>query len=252
MDQKLAGKVAIVTGASRGIGKAIALELAREGAALVIAARTVARRQSPFSGTIYETVEEIDSLGGQAIGIPCDVSQEEQVHDLMKHTKMNYNRVDILINNAGISTPQPFFSLPTKKWDLVMAVNLRGTYLCTKAALPHMVERKSGHIINMSSVLARKVKYSIPYGVSKAAIERFTLGLARELKGDGIAVNALCPDFTKTDAALRLSGSLDISGWQLPEMWAKYAVLVSAQDAESLTGKILDEVTLKGLFGPAT
>jgi NAD(P)-dependent dehydrogenase (short-subunit alcohol dehydrogenase family) len=249
MKQRLAGKVAIVTGSSRGIGKAIALELAHEGAALVVAARTVAKGQGSLPGSIYETVEEINSFGGQAIGISCDVSQEEQVQDLMKQTEMHYGKVDILINNAGIATPESFLSLPTKKWDLVIAVNLKGTYLCTKAVLPGMIARNSGHIINMSSVLARRSTHSIPYGVSKAAIERFTVGLARELKGYGIAVNALCPDFTKTEAALSLTGDADTNNWQSPEMWGRYAVLVSVQNAESLTGRILDEETLKKLVG---
>jgi NAD(P)-dependent dehydrogenase (short-subunit alcohol dehydrogenase family) len=113
-----------------------------------------------------------------------------------------------------------------------------------------MVEQKSGHIVNLSSVLARTIKYGIPYGVSKAAIERFTLGLAKEMKKHNVAVNALCPDLTVTEAVKTFLKDVDTSGWQLPEMWGKYAALVAAQGAESLTGKILDEPTLKVIFGP--
>ena len=112
-----------------------------------------------------------------------------------------------------------------------------------------MVEKKSGSIINLSSILAKTVKYSIPYGATKAAIERFTLGLAREMKKHNIAVNALCPDFTVTEAVETFLKDVDTSKWQQPEMWGRYTALVAAQDAESLTGRILDVETLREIFG---
>jgi NAD(P)-dependent dehydrogenase (short-subunit alcohol dehydrogenase family) len=113
-----------------------------------------------------------------------------------------------------------------------------------------MVKRNSGHIINISSVLAKTIKYSIPYGTSKAAIERFTLGLSREMKKHNVAVNALCPDFTVTEAVTTFLKEIDTTGWQSAEMWGRYAAMVAAQNAESLTGKILDELALNELFGP--
>jgi NAD(P)-dependent dehydrogenase (short-subunit alcohol dehydrogenase family) len=130
-----------------------------------------------------------------------------------------------------------------------MNVNLRGTFLCTKAVLPLMVEKKSGSIINLSSILAKTVKFSIPYGATKAAIERYTLGLAKEMKKHNIAVNALCPDFTVTEAVETFLQDVDTSDWQQPEMWGRYSALVAGLDAESLTGRILDVEALREIFG---
>lgn len=247
---RLAGKVAIVTGASRGLGKAMAIELARAGASVAVAARTVEAGQSRLPGTILETANEIEMQGGKAISVRCDVTQEKDVEELVEQVMNQYGQVDIMINNAGINTPEPFLKLSAKRWDLVMGVNLRGTFLCSKAVLPQMVERRSGSIINLSSVLAKRIKFSIPYGASKAAIERLTLGLAKELKKYNISVNALCPDFTVTETVTTYLKDADTTGWQLPEMWGKYAVLVAAQDAQGLTGRILDEPALKQIFGP--
>lgn len=154
-----------------------------------------------------------------------------------------------MINNAGITTPEPFLKLSTKKWDLVMNVNLKGTFLCTKAVLPQMVARRSGNIINVSSILAKRIQFGIAYGTSKAAIERFTLGLAEEMRKHNVAVNALCPDFTVTEAVTTFLKNADTTQWQSSEMWGKYAVMVAAQDAKSLTGKILDEPALREIFG---
>jgi len=246
---KLEGKVAIVTGASRGLGKAMAIELAREGASVAVAARTVEAGKGPLPGTIHETVNEIEKPGGKAVAIKCDVTKEKDVVLMVDRVNRQYGRVDIIINNAGITTPEPFLKLTTRKWDLVMNVNLRGTFLCTKAVLPQMVERRSGNIINLSSILAKTVKFSIAYGATKAAIERFTLGLAKEMKKHNIAVNALSPDFTVTEAVKTFLKDVDTSDWQKPEMCGKYAAMVAAQDAESLTGRILDVEALNELFG---
>ena len=248
--QKLAGKVAIITGASRGLGKAMAVELAREGAGVAVAARTVEAGRGPLPGTIHETVETIEKLGGEALAVQCDVTDETDVTGMVRQVTEHFGRIDILINNAGITTPEPFIKLTTKKWDLVIEVNLKGTFLCSQAVIPQMVEQRSGHIINLSSVLAKTVKFSIPYGATKAAIERLTLGLAKEMKKHNIAVNALRPDFTVTEAVTTFLKEMDTTGWQTPEMWGKYAALVAARDAESLTGKILDEPALNELFGP--
>ena len=247
---KLSGKTAIVTGASRGLGKAMAMELARAGASVVAAARTVGPGQTTLPGTIFETVKKIEELGGKAIAVRCDISEEEDVANLVKEVNGRYGSIDILINNAGITTTESFLKMSTKKWDLVIAVNLRGTFLCTKAVLPQMVERRSGNIINLSSVLSKRIEYSIAYGTTKAAIDRFTFGLAKEVKKQNIAVNALCPDFTVTEAVKAYLPGIDTTDWQSPEMWGKYAVLVAAKTAEELTGRILDQAALIELFGP--
>jgi len=246
---KLVDKIAIVTGASRGLGKAMAIELAREGASVAVAARTVEAGKGPLPGTIHETVNEIKKLGGKAMAVRCDVSKEEDVVLMVDQVEREYGAVDIMVNNAGVTTPESFLKLTTKKWDLVMNVNLRGTFLCTKAVLPQMVEKRSGSVINLSSILAKTVKFSIPYGTTKAAIERYTLGLAKEMKKFNIAVNALRPDFTVTEAVETFLQDVDTSDWQQPEMWGKYTALVAAQHAETLTGRILDVEALREIFG---
>jgi len=229
----------------------MAVELAQKGAIVVVAARTVQAGRGPLSGTIHETVETIKKSGGKALAVQCDVTDENDVANMVHQVLDTFGKVDILINNAGITTPEPFLRLTAKKWDLVIEVNLKGTFLCCQAVLPQMVKQKSGHIINLSSVLAKTIKFSIPYGATKAAIERFTLGLAKEMRKYNIAVNALCPDFTVTEAVTTFLKDVDTAGWQTPKMWGKYAALVAAQDAQYLTGRILDEPALNELFDSA-
>ncbi|MBW1999441.1 MAG: SDR family NAD(P)-dependent oxidoreductase, partial [Deltaproteobacteria bacterium] len=132
----LEDKVAIVTGASRGLGKAMAIELAKAGASVAVAARTVEPGQSPLPGTIHETVEEIQKQGGKSVPIKCDVTREDDVEALVESVNSRLGPVDIMVNNAGVTTPERFLDLTTKKWDLVMGVNLKGTFLCSKAVLP--------------------------------------------------------------------------------------------------------------------
>jgi citronellol/citronellal dehydrogenase len=247
---KLAGKVAIVTGASRGLGKAMAIELARAGAAVAVAARTVESGQSRLPGTIHQTVEEIEQLGAKAISVRCDVTREEDVKAMVRQVTQHFDHVNIMINNAGIGMPKSFLKTTVKNWDLLMNVNLRGTFIGTQAVLPQMIEQGGGNIINLSSVLAVQIKYSISYGAGKAAIERLTLGLAKEMKKHHVAVNALRPSFTVTEAVTAELPDVDTSDWQKPELWGKYAALVAAQDAETLTGRILDEPALREIFGP--
>ena len=249
-EQILAGKVALITGSSRGIGKAIAIDMARAGARVVVAARTVSDQHSKLPGTIYATVEEIVAFGGEAMPIRLDITREEDVVAMVNSVIERYGQVDILVNNAGITTPERFVDMSVKKWDLLMSVNLRGMFLCTKVVLPGMMERKSGNIINISSILGNEmIKGSIAYGVTKAGLERFTLGLAKEMHKHNIAVNALRLDLTVTEAVQSFLTDVDTTGWQKPEMWGKYAVLLAADDS-SLTGRILDEAACKEIFGP--
>jgi citronellol/citronellal dehydrogenase len=251
VEMKLEGKVAIVTGASRGIGRAIALALAREGARVVVAARTESEG-GPLPGTIHTTADEIRALGGYALAIKSDVTKEESVEALVRMTLQEYGAVDVLVNNAGINFPGKVLDIPVKRWDLVIAVNLRGTFLCTKAVLPTMVKRRSGSIINLSSVVGtRMIMFDVAYGVAKAAIERFTCGLAEELREYNIAVNALCPSLTDTEGFKQWMPGVDTSGWQKPEMWGKYAVFLANQDASSITGRVLSAEELVELGADA-
>lgn len=244
---KLEGKVAIITGASRGIGKAIALALARAGADVVVAARTE-EEKGPLPGTIHKTADEIHTLGRRALAIKTDVTKEEEVEAMVRRTIEEFGGIDVLVNNAGINVPGTILDVSTKRWDLIMAVNLRGTFLCTRAVLPKMMEQRRGSIINLSSILGtRVIEGGVPYGVTKAAIERFTSGLAEEVKGYNIAVNALCPSYTDTEGIRLWAFDVDRSHWQKPELWGRYAVFLACQDASTLTGRSLTAEELEEL-----
>ncbi len=244
---KLEGKVAIVTGASRGIGKAIAFALAGEGADVVIAARTE-EEKGPLPGTIHKTADEIRTLGRRALAIKTDVTKEEEVEAMVRRTIDEFGGIDILVNNAGINIPGTLVEVSTKRWDLIMAVNLRGMFLCTRAVLPKMMEQKKGSIINLSSILGtRVIEGGVPYGVTKAAIERFTSGLAWEVREYNIAVNSLCPSYTDTEGIRLLSFDVDRAHWQKPELWGGYAVFLACQDASTLTGRSLTAEELEEL-----
>mgnify|MGYP001160031933 CR=1 FL=1 len=244
---KLENKVAIVTGASRGIGKAIALALAEERANVVVVARSETEGRLP--GTIHKTVEEIRALGGNALAVKTDVTKEDEVNEMVQKTLDYYGRINVLVNNtglghqSGVGLPTTFMEISIEMWDLVVAVNLRSAFLCSKAVLPFMVKQRSGSIINVSSVMT----YT-PSGVTKAAIDRLTAALAREVKEYNIAVNALCPDYTLTESFKVLSHDMGRSQWQKPEMWGRYAAFLACQDASSLTGKYLIAEELEKLI----
>jgi len=237
MGPSLKGKCALITGASRGIGRAIAKALAREGAGVVI----TARGKSGDKDSLTQVREEIGSSGGRAIAIKADVSREEDVQTLTKKTLEEFGRVDILVNNAAVFPDYhlPLVDLPVASWDETISVNLRGVFLCTKAVLPIMIEREAGSIINISSIAAiRASKGRGAYGVSKAAVERLTFGLAAEVKEFNIAVNALSPvGLTDTEAARKLFPRENPDSWVKPEDLAEAAVWLAKQDASTFTGK---------------
>jgi NAD(P)-dependent dehydrogenase (short-subunit alcohol dehydrogenase family) len=247
----LNGKVAIVTGASRGIGKAIAIELAINGAAVVVASRTQKQLKN-IKGTIHQTVEEIKTFGGNALAVEAKVTKAETIENMVQQTIENFNRIDILVNNAATNHPARFKDIAQNLWDKIMETNLRGLVLCTRAVLPQMIKQKYGHIINISSVVAEKTGHKpftgLAYDVSKAAVNRLTLGLSEELKEYHIAVNALMPDNTDTEGWAYLNPDLDRSGWAKPETWGKYTVLVAAQTPNAFTGNLLTEDMLKALI----
>ena len=153
---KLAGKVAIATGGSRGIGKQICLIFAREGAAVVVVARTENEGQSRLPGTIHQTVDEIRAFGGKAIPVRTDITVDEDVERMVKRAMEEFGRIDILVNNAAANINSTIADLPIKRWDLMMRVNLRGTFICTKAVLPVMMAQHGGNIICMTSIAAKR------------------------------------------------------------------------------------------------
>ncbi len=241
-------KVVVVTGASRGLGRAFAMAFAREGAMVTVAARTVEKSRF-IAGTIYETADQIAAEGGKALPVPTDVADERSVDTMVRQTLEAFHRIDILINNAATNRPALFTRLSQKKWDEILGVNLRGTVLCTRAVLPQMMEQKGGHIINLSSMAALEPGHDpmtgLAYDVSKAAVNRFTIGLAEELKPYSIAVNVLMVDNTVTEGWSYLNPAADKSSWYKPEMWASYALYVASRDPCAYTGRILAEQDLR-------
>lgn len=246
---KLDGKVAIVTGSSRGLGKAIAIGLAAEGAGIVVAARTEV--ESPrIPGTIYNTAEEIRALGQRALPIKCDVTDEQSVNEMVQKALNKFGRVDILINNAGVAFYAPIVETPLKRWEIVLKVNLIGAFLCSKAVLPKMMEQRSGSIINISSLAADERVLSIAptgiaYAVAKAGLDRFTLGLAEEAGQYNIAVNAIKPKGIVDTEGMRFwQVNADKSQWQSPDKMVRCAVFLAGQDANGVTGTVTTDEEL--------
>ena len=249
----LEGKVAIVTGSSRGIGKAMALGLAREGASVVVAARSETERDLA-PGTIYATASEIEALGSKALPVTCNVREEESIRAMVDRTLDVFGAVDVLINNAGIGTYRPFLESTLREWDLVMDINLRATYIGCRAVAPVMVEQGGGSIINISSHAADNIFSSTlsadsaegialmgqAYGVSKAAVERFSWGLSAELGRHNIAVNVLRPlRPVLTEGFQAQRPDADYSTWATPEDMVKAAVFLADQDASGLSGAVV-------------
>jgi len=247
---KLKGKVAIVTGASRGIGKAACFGLAREGANIVVAARTETATKLP--GTIHQTAEEIRALGVKALAVRTDVSDEASVEQMVGKTLDEFGRIDILVNNAAVAWYPPLWETPTKRWDLVIGVNLRGTFLCTKAVLPALMKQKSGSIINISSRgadIGRGTLTGIAYGSTKAAIERFSNVLGQDIKPYNIAVNSIKPRAAvATEGMIFNNPGRDYSSWDKPDdFMVKAIVFLAGQDASGVTAEVLidDELCRK-------
>jgi NAD(P)-dependent dehydrogenase (short-subunit alcohol dehydrogenase family) len=261
MAGQLEGKVAIVTGASRGIGRAIAVLFAREGARVAVAARTEQERDERLPGTIYDVVREIESFGGKAIAVRTDVSKEEDVRNLVARTREAFGPIDILVNNAAVNWYIPVKDYPLHRWQTLLNVNLTGPFMLIQAVLPDMLERRSGNIINISSRAAigpgpgpytSPGRGGTPYGVSKAALERLTQGLAQELFEYNIAVNALSPSqVVPTPGVLfhRLVESPDDPRAEPVEYMARAALVLATQTAQTMTGRITYSQEILREFG---
>ena len=222
---KLKDKVALITGGGRGIGKAIAMAYAREGAKLALCARTASE--------IEQTVNEIQALKAECKGWSCDVSLEEPVRDFVASVMKVFGRIDVLVNNAGVMTrPVPIAELEVKKWDYTIAVNLRGPFLVTRAVLPIMMKQKSGSIINVSSSIGRSAYANfIAYATSKWGLEGFTQTLAAEVRSHNIRANTVEPGYVAT----KLTG---YSGSK-PESVTEIFVYLASEEAIGVTGKML-------------
>ena len=258
---QLDGKVAVVTGASRGIGRDIAVVFAREGARVVASARTENEGDFRISGSVNTTVNRIRDEGGDAIGITCDVSNDEQVQALMDQTAERLGRIDILVNNAAILIPGKVEDMQVRHWDLLYRVNIKGPFLGCKYAIPHLRNAGGGHIINISSAAAifpGPGPYEsgggggIAYGSGRAHLERFTQGLAQELWDDGIAVNSLSPRGVIASEGQRwFRGDTRnyIGVMDNGEIMGDAAVYICSQDPKSYTGRIVYDEDVAELAG---
>jgi citronellol/citronellal dehydrogenase len=242
----LGGKVAIVTGASRGIGRALAVGLADAGAAVVCAARTEVESAGGLPGTIHATAEAVAARGGTALAVRCDIGNERDIDDLVEAAHTRFGRIDVLVNNAMTPTRAVFAESTAEQWDASMRVNVRSLFLTSRAVMGPMAAGGGGSIINISSGAADPAVVGLPpgyltYSVAKAALERFSTALAGELTPLGIAVNALRPGAVKTEMAVHeLGADYDWSGWAEPEAVVPAVVFLAAQRGDGLTGRIVD------------
>ena len=248
---KMAGMVAVVTGGSRGLGRAIAKEFAREGAKVVAGARP----QSPtgLTGTVAETVADIQAQGGEAVEIPCDVSEEGQVKAMVQQTMERYGRIDVLVNNAGLMVlGHTILEIDPDSWDQLVAVNVRGPYLVCRAVLPIMMEQKRGSIINIGSGMGEdhKVGGGVLYSSSKAALHMFSYCLADEVEEHNIAVNILSPGGLKSEGSAAIPWTQ--GDWHTrvePEAVGPCAVYLALQDARSFTGQLVNRADFGKTWG---
>ncbi len=238
----LRGKVAIVTGSSRGIGRAAALAFAREEAKVVITARSA--NPGKYPGTIHSVAEEVRALGGKALAVQSDLTQETDVKALVAATVGEFGQVDILMNNAAVFYPgYRVAALPADLWDSVIETNLRGAFLCCREALRHMIPRRSGSIVNFTAMGARWKEPgsgNLPYKVTKVALESFTELLAEEVREHDIAVNIMDPGMLRTETAIEhLPPSRDLSAFAPPESIGPAMVWLARQSASSMTGQVV-------------
>ena len=246
----LSGRVAVVTGASRGIGRALAIRLAREGADVAVAAKSEQSTER-LPGSIHETADAIRATGRRALAIPTDVRDEEAIRNLIDRTVGEWGRLDILVNNAGAIWTQPILNTPPKRFDLMMDVNTRAAYIACYYALPQMVKQQWGHVLNMCPPLNhRPAPGKVGYMISKLGMARVALGVAAEHERDNIAGNTLWPrTIIETQASIGWKMA-DRSQWRTPEIVCDASMAVFAQEPRSCTGhQWIDEDALATLAG---
>jgi citronellol/citronellal dehydrogenase len=242
----LRGRVAVITGASRGIGRSLALGLAKQGCHIVIVAKSTESSEK-LPGSIYTVADEVKALGVDALPLAVDVRDTDAIAMMAAKTKEHFGRIDILLNNAGALWWRPLLETPVKRFDLIMGVNARASFFCAQAVLPSMIERKWGHIINMSPPMDLSiVPGRIGYAISKLGMTLLSIGLAQEVKEHNVAVNSLWPvTIIESQASINW-------GLGTPEQWRKADILVDcvirlvSKDPKVITGQaLLDEDFLR-------
>src|SRR5262245_3266303 len=248
MGHALAGRVAIVTGASRGIGKGCALELAAAGATVYLTGRTLREGEAPLPGTVLATAAEIEAEGGQAIAVPCDHRDDAAVESLFARVDREQGRLDVLVNNAfqiprELTAGKRFFETPISNWDDMIDVGTRSAYVASAFAARRMTAHGSGLIANISSSGAAKYAWHVAYGVGKAALDRLTADTAHELREFGVAVVSIWPGFVRTERiekyASALSELADVRSESQRFTGRAVAALAADPDVIRLSGRAL-------------
>jgi citronellol/citronellal dehydrogenase len=245
----LKGKTLFITGASRGIGKAIGLRAAKDGANVVIAAKT-AEPHPKLPGTIYSAAAEIEKAGGKALPLVVDVRMEEQIADAVKQAVAKFGGIDILVNNASAISLTGTVATPMKRYDLMHQINTRGTFACSQACIPVLAKAENPHILNLSPPLNMEANWFAPhvaYTMAKFGMSMCVLGMAEELKEQGIAVNALWPRTVIATAAVQnlLGGDATMQGSRTPDIVADAAHVILTRKSREFTGRFcVDDETL--------
>jgi citronellol/citronellal dehydrogenase len=246
----LSGKKIFITGGSRGIGLAIALRAARDGASIAIAAKT-SEPNPKLPGTIHTAAEEIRAAGGTALAIQCDLRDENQISAAIAQAAEAFGGIDILINNASAINLTPTEATPAKRFDLMFDVNVRGTFLTSQAAIPHLRESaeagRNPHILTLSPPLSMKAKWfqhHVAYTMAKYGMSMCVLGMSEEFRKTGIAVNALWPRTAIDTAALQMIPGIDTAACRTPEILADAAYVILNRVSKETTGNFFvdDEV----------
>jgi citronellol/citronellal dehydrogenase len=247
----LEGKTLFITGASRGIGKAIALRAARDGANITVAAKTT-EPHPKLPGTIYTAAREVEEAGGHALACVCDIRDEAQIALAVEATVARFGGIDILVNNASAISLTSTLATPMKRFDLMHQINVRGTYACSQACIPYLAKAENPHVLNLSPPLNMDAKWFAPhvaYTIAKYGMSMCVLGMAEELKSQRIAVNALWPRTVIATAAVQnlLGGDAVIQGSRTPEILGDAAHWILTRPSRERTGCFFvdDEVLLE-------
>ena len=251
MTRTLQGRTLVITGASRGIGLAIAKRAAADGANVVILAKTT-EPNPKLPGTLFTAAEEIEAAGGQALPVPTDIRDEAAVATAVQAAVARFGGIDILVNNASAISLTPTPATPMKRFDLMFGVNVRGTYCCTQACLPELIKSaqagRNPHVLNMSPPLSMKehwFKDHVAYTMAKYGMSECTLGHAGEFRPHGIGVNSLWPRTAIATAALQMIPGIDFDLCRKPEILADAAYFILTSEARETTGNFfIDDVVL--------
>jgi len=255
MERSLKGKTLFISGASRGIGLAIATRAAQDGANLVLVAKTT-EPNPKLPGTLHSAAAAVEAAGGQALVVPTDIRDEDAVAAAVAAAVQRFGGIDILVNNASAISLTPTTATPMKRFDLMMGVNARGTYCCTQACLPELVKSaqagRNPHVMNMSPPLSMRDHWFAPhvaYTMAKYGMSMCTLGHAREFKRLGIAVNSLWPRTAIDTAALQMIPGVDTNKCRKPEILSDAAWWILTSDAKSTTGNFFIDDELLASHG---